>query len=59
MVDERGASELSRPVIKGRTFSAFIERIYLSGGGDGFKKAKLPLNADDAANDFNPQVVRK
>jgi hypothetical protein len=59
MVDERGASELSRPVIKGRTFSAFIERIYLSGGGDGFEKAKLPLNADDAANDFNPQVVRK
>ena len=58
MVDEKGATELTRPVIKGRTFSAFIERIYLDNGGDDLT-TKLPLSADDAVNDFDPQVNRK
>lgn len=59
MVDEKGASELSRPVVSGRTFSAFIERIYLGGGGDDLDAVKLPLDDDDVAEDFDPQVVRK
>ncbi len=34
MVDRKGAAELSRPVISGRTFSNYRERIYLSDGMD-------------------------
>lgn len=58
MVDEDGAVELTRPVIKGRTFSAYVERIYLSDGGDkGLEE--LFLDNSDRANDFDPLVVRK
>jgi hypothetical protein len=58
MVDENGAAELTRPVVKGGTFTATIERIYLSDGSDGGKE----LLADDdtgPADNFDPQVVRK
>lgn len=58
MVDEAGAAELTRPVVKGGTFSAAIERIYLSQGGDDLG-AKLLDNNDDIANDFDPQVARR
>ena len=58
MVDENGAAELTRPVIKGRTFSTYVERIYLSDGGDeGLDK--LTFDDSDSATDFDPQVVRK
>lgn len=58
MVDENGATELTRPVIKGRTFSAYVERIYLSDGSDeGLDK--LTFDDSDSATDFDPQVVRK
>jgi hypothetical protein len=59
MVDENGASELTRPVVKGRTFSAYIERIYLGRGDGAPAGATLPLDADDAVNDFDPLVNRK
>ncbi len=58
MVDENGAVELTRPVIRGRTFSSYVERIYLSYGGDNGLE-DLFLDDSDRANDFDPQVVRK
>ncbi|NQU57811.1 MAG: hypothetical protein HQ513_11290, partial [Rhodospirillales bacterium] len=58
MVDANGASELSRPVIKGKKFAAFPERIYLSLGGDEMDKKPLSLD-DDVADDFDPEVIRK
>jgi hypothetical protein len=57
MVDETGACELSRPVVSNETFSAFIERIYLSPGDD--DPGGLPLEDDDVIDDFDPQVARK
>jgi hypothetical protein len=56
MVDERGAAELTRPVIKGRTFSHYIERIYLSDGVDEDLDS-LSLDDGDRADDFDPMVV--
>ncbi|MCE4223418.1 hypothetical protein HCU64_06610 [Methylobacterium sp. C25] len=56
MVDEKGAAELSRPVVSSGTFSAFIERIYLCFGDEDDGSALL--EADDAADDFDPQVIR-
>ena len=58
MVDELGAAELTRPVVSDQTFSAYVERIYLSGGGEDFG-SRLSLDEDDAVVDFNPQVARK
>lgn len=59
MVDEAGAAELTRPVVKGGTFSAYVERIYLGGGDDGDTGSKLPLDDADTLTDFDPQVLRK
>jgi hypothetical protein len=59
MVDERGAAELTRPVVKSGTFFAYIERNYLSNGDDLGREAPLPLYDDDAADGFDPEVVRK
>ncbi|WP_246697257.1 hypothetical protein [Rhizobium sp. G21] len=58
MVDERGAAELTRPVVEGRTFSAYIERIYLSDGAD-MELDKLLLDDGDRADDFDPMVVAR
>ena len=58
MVDEKGAVELTRPVISGGTFSEYVERIYLSDGND-LTSERLSLDDDDAVTDFDPQVVRK
>jgi hypothetical protein len=58
MVDERGAAELSRPVIKNHIFSAFLDRIYLSNGDD-FDPAARSLDDGDNAMEFDPQVSRK
>ncbi|MGB3899442.1 MAG: hypothetical protein WA973_12885 [Mesorhizobium sp.] len=58
MVDENGAAELTRPVVKGRTFSAYVERIYLSDGSD-MDTDILSLDDGDRADDFDPQVARK
>ena len=57
MIDERGAVELSRPVISGETFSSFIERNYISSGGGDFGNL-LPLTDDDALVEFDPLVAR-
>lgn len=58
MVDENGAAELTRPVVKGQTFSAYVERIYLSDGSD-MDTDILSLDDGDRADDFDPQVARK
>lgn len=57
MVDEKGAVELTRPVIKNSTFVAYPERIYLTDGSDLFGE---PISEDDDLPDnFDPLVVRK
>ncbi|MDR3423291.1 MAG: hypothetical protein P4L80_18975 [Xanthobacteraceae bacterium] len=56
MVDQDGAAELTRPVVRNGTFSTAIERIYLSDGGDGGDEL---LGTDDIADGFDPQVARK
>jgi hypothetical protein len=57
MVDDKGAAELSRPVIKRGKFGPMIERIYLSTGSDddGTAITKTP----DVEIEFDPQVARK
>lgn len=57
MVDEKGATELTRPVVSGGTFSNYIHRIYLSDGSDLTDSGLL----DDVPNTetFDPQIVRK
>lgn len=56
MVDSKGACELTRPVVKGGTFTGYVERIYLSSGiepDDIVVVDNPPLTA------FDPVVVRK
>ena len=58
MVDEAGASELTRPVVKAGKFHTPVERIYLSKGGDEDGDILLSDN-DDVVVDFDPQVARR
>ena len=58
MIDQIGRAELTRPVIAKRTFTSAIERIFLLQDGDDVTTI-LPLDADDALEDFEPQIVRK
>jgi hypothetical protein len=58
MVDERGAAELTRPVVKGGTFVAAIERIFLSSGVDD-DGSKLLEDTTETTIEFEPQVARK
>ncbi len=58
MVDEKGAAELTRPVVKNGRFTTAIERIFLSHGDDEDADAVIGDNSD-AIDDFDPQVARK
>ena len=58
MVDQQGRAELTRPVIARGTFVAAVERIFLIEDADDGDRG-LPLDADDIADDFEPQVVRR
>ncbi|MBR2819713.1 MAG: hypothetical protein IKE60_33900 [Reyranella sp.] len=58
MVDERGAAELTRPVVRNGTFVAYVERIFLSDGND-LDVSALDFDDSDVVSDFDPQVVRK
>lgn len=58
MVDQKGATELTRPVLKGGTFVAMVERLYLSFGSDD-DRALLVEKDTGPADNFDPQVVRK
>lgn len=60
MVDEAGMAELTRPVIKGGTFSSYSERIFLYRADDGDDLGrKLSLDDSDAITHFDPEVLRK
>jgi hypothetical protein len=57
MVDQKGAAELTRPVIARRTFTGAIERIFLTDGDDEeFRPVDL---TDGIADGFDPQIVRR
>jgi len=58
MVDQDGAAELTSPVVRGGTFIAAIERIYLSGGA-GDDGIKISDDSTDVAVEFEPQIARK
>lgn len=58
MVDPRGACELTRPVVKGGTFTSYVERIYLSSGVE-LDDESLITPEDGQIADFDPEVIRK
>ena len=58
LVDENGAAELSRPIVSGETFQAYVERIYLSDGSE-FDRERILLDDDEPAEEFDPLVSRK
>lgn len=58
MTDEKGAAELTRPVISGGTFSSYVERIYLTDGSDLPDKISS-FDTDDAVGGFDPLIVRR
>lgn len=58
MVDESGAAELSRPVVRSGTFVAYVERIFLS-ANDPMEMISRELPHSSAIDEFDPQVVRK
>lgn len=57
MVDQWGAAELTRPVIKNNTFVAAVERIFLKPADD--ESDIDVLDGGDIADGFDPQIVRK
>lgn len=61
MVDEDGRVELTCPIVEGKRFANYVERIFLSDGSDfDLTNGRLmPLDDNDAINDFAPQIVRK
>lgn len=58
MVDENGSAELTRPVVKDGTFTAYIERIFLAEDGI-LERDPFDSHKDDEADEFDPQVIRK
>ncbi|MGF1591967.1 MAG: hypothetical protein ACFCUW_01735 [Kiloniellaceae bacterium] len=58
MVDDQGAVELTRPVVRRGTFSAYVERIYLSDGSDMDVERQF-FDDGDRVDDFDPHVARK
>lgn len=60
MVDERGAVELSRPVIEDKKFTGFIERVFVSDGSDVEQEVVLPARPlEQPADDFDVPVRRR
>ena len=58
MVDENGAAELTRPVVKNGRFIAAIERIYLTYGSDD-DGTGIQQDTPDTVIEFDPQIARK
>jgi hypothetical protein len=58
MVAENGAVELTQPIVQDGTFTAYVERIFLSDGSD-LDLSPLSLGDDDVVVEFDPQVARK
>ncbi|MFN4277045.1 MAG: hypothetical protein ACK4FJ_12150 [Ferrovibrio sp.] len=60
MVDERGAVEVSRPVIEAGSFTGMIVRAFVSDGSDLDKVAITPAGGLDApADNFDVPVIRR
>ena len=59
MVGEDGSVELSRPIISEKTFKGCSVRIYLGNINSPTDVDKGKYDTGDAADDFDPQVVRK
>lgn len=59
MMDESGLVELTRPVVTGGTFSAYIERLFLRDENNDGLTERLPLDDRDAVIDFDPEILRK
>jgi hypothetical protein len=58
MVDQDGAAELTRPVVKGGKFATAVERIHLSDGHDNDADPLRDMS-DDGVTIFDPQIARK
>jgi hypothetical protein len=56
MLDATGAAELTRPIIQGSTFSAYVERIYLPNIED---TDGTDITKDNDVVDLDPVVARK
>lgn len=60
MVDDRGAVELSRPVIENGKYAGFIDRVFISDGSDiGGLEFGLGGNAPPPIDDFDVSIVRR
>jgi len=59
MLDAEGAAELTRPIIKGSTFSAYVERIYLPNVEDVDVTDSRKHTEENDAVDLDPVVARK
>lgn len=60
MVDERGAVELSRPVIENGKYAGFLDRIFVSDGSDiGGLGLGLDGDAPPPIDDFDVSIVRR
>ena len=58
MVDERGAVEVSRPVIEDEKFSGFIVRAFVSDGDD-FEGVAKGVDLPDPIDDFDIPIKRR
>lgn len=60
MVDERGAVELSRPVIEDEKFTSFIDRVFVSDGSELEEQLVRPTGPlDQPIDDFDVPVRRR
>ncbi|WP_275789899.1 hypothetical protein [Pararhizobium gei] len=60
MVDDRGAVEISRPVIEDGKFTKFITRVFVSDGSDITKEKDLPVvSLSEPVDDFEVTVRRR
>lgn len=58
MVDERGAVEVSRPVVEDGRFTKFVVRAFVSDGGDVEEGARLD-KLEDPVDDFDVPIKRR
>ncbi|MDW9792139.1 hypothetical protein GOB42_15240 [Sinorhizobium meliloti] len=60
MVDDRGAVELSRPVIENGKYAGFVDRVFISDGSD-IRGSEFGLGGDapPPIDDFDVSIVRR
>lgn len=59
MVDDKGAVEISRPVIENGKYTGFIDRIFVSDGSDYGRGLDIGGDAPPPIDDFDVSVVRR